>query len=398
MIRLSLSLAIVLGSVPALALPATALARTTSPQAAMDAAPYTLRLDAPCASTITIEGAAGQDTPVVLDTPEEEAVSGLSLSTSGNEAILTGKSCQSSARLHVAPGTAIKASMHGFGALHISGVNGPVSITQNGSNDITLDQATALTLDTRGFGSFQLGWLNGPADLVSAGSGTITIARVDSPRLKAILSGFGSTTLQAGKIDTLTARISGSAHLRFDGTAHDADLNASGFGGIILGNVTGELHQEANASASISLQHSTSHRQPRSTNHPILTLPDGTVITAHGLIRPDGSMISFNDPEGTDGGTMPHAHHNRGVWILTFLLLGFFAYRHKKKLGVLTAAAMPRAGKASANAAACENLELSALQGRLSRLDERLGAVEHCVTSRDFHLHRQFHDLARRHG
>lgn len=41
--------------------------------------------------------------------------------------------------------------------------------------------------------------------------------------------------------------------------------------------------------------------------------------------------------------------------------------------------------------------QLLDLTERLQRLDRRVGAVETCVTSRDFHLHTQFRDLDRRH-
>ncbi|GBQ86211.1 DUF2807 domain-containing protein [Asaia krungthepensis] len=396
--RLSLNLAIALGASAALALPIEAQARATSPQAVMEAAPYKLRLDAPCASTLTIEGASGQNAPAILDPSSDDSPSGLSLSVSGNDAVLTGERCESPATLHVAPGTAIEATMRGYGALHISGVNGPVSLDQGGSNTVTLDQATALILNTHGYGSFKLGWLNGPAILVSGGSGTVTIGRIDAPEVKATLSGYGSTTIQAGTIDTLDARLSGSGHLRFDGTVRDADLVASGYGGISLNNVTGEMHQEAHSPATISVQRSTSRRRMAATTHPILSLPDGTVITAHSLIRPDGTVVSFDDGDDADDNVPAHRSHHRLIWALAYMAVFYIVYRQRVRLSGLFMGLMRRTGRAFDPSAPCDNTEIVDLRARLSRLDARLGAVEQCVTSRDFHLHRQFHDLARRHG
>ena len=386
MIQLRLSLFVFCGLMPV-----TALASPDTAQAILDDAPYTLRLDTACSSTISIQGTPDQKEAVTLDRQD----TGLTFTSSGHDATLQGERCDTGPTLHVRPGTAIIARMRGYGSLNISGVNGPVSLNESGSTNITIDQATALDLNMHGFGSLKLGWLNGPGKLILAGSGNSIIARVDSPSLSARVDGFGGIDLSAGSIGALDAHVHGAGHIAFGGTARTADLTASGYGGISVNEVTGEIHQDAQSPASISLRHGGGKPSHHSATRPILTLPDGTIVTAHNLIRPDGSVTTFDDDDGDTADVSPSGHGRKWVWRIGLLVILLVAFR--RRLTALLPRGM-RAATAMPDNTPSDHPDLVALQARLQRLDQRVGHVEHCVTSRDFHLHREFQHLARRHG
>lgn len=397
MIRFRLSLVILCG-----ALPASALASPETPQAILSAAPYTLHLNTECSSAITIDGTGNeQDHAVVLDNQGSGQDTGLTITGSGHEATVTGETCERASTLHVRPGTAIVATMRGFGDLHITGVDGPVLLTKLGSGATTVDQASALVLDENGFGNLQLGWLHGPATLKTTGSGDVTIARIDAPQVTAELRGFGSVRIGAGTIGALTAISRGSGHLSFGGTARAADLRATGFGGIEIENVTGELRQEAHSPATISL-----HRGVGSGGagraRPVLTLPDGTVVTANSLVKPDGTVITFDDDE--EAAQAGPAHHHGRSAALGFALFVLLCVIFRNRIAKLIPPGSPLRGKVgpsrpgTAQAPAASEPEILALGARLRHLDRRVGEIEQCVTSRHFHLHRAFDHLDRRRG
>jgi len=384
-----------------------ALSSATTPQALLDAAPYTLRLNTSCTSSITIEGASeGQGDAALLEDRDGGQMAGLTIAGSGHETTVDGNQCERASTLHVRQGTAIIASMRGFGSLHISGVNGPVSLTQRGSGTISIDQATALVLNENGFGSLRLGWLNGPATLTTAGSGSVTIARVDASHLAADSGGFGSITLNAGTIGALNADIHGSGHLKFGGTVGTANLVASGYGGIDIDRVTGELHQEAHSPATISLNHASTFRKSAHARDAILTLPDGTVITAHSLTRPDGTVISFDNDESGDRATAGDdatPRHGQRRWLGWGLLALLLIVFRRRIAGFVPVDFLSRVRRSVGSSHAPQPLaasapEIATLEARLQRLDKRVSDIEQCVTSRNFHLHREFHHLARNHG
>lgn len=397
MIRLSLSLTLVIGALPTLA-----LASPDTPQAALSAAPFTLTLDAPCASAITVEGAAGQQEGAVLIHEGDQIPAGLSFTSDSHSAQLDGQHCEANAHLRVPVGTAIIAKMSNYGSLRLSGINGPLSLTHKGSSEVTADQVTALSVDESSFGSIKLGWLHGPAAITLSGSGNITIGRVDAGSFTAHSSGFGNIVLSDGKIGTLDARVHGSGNFSFDGIAQTATLEANGFGTVTVDTVTGAVHKEAQGRGAITIRHERAPLKNTSATHPLLTLPDGTVITAHNLIKPDGTIVSFDDTasatdDSAEGSPEPR-HHHAGRWLVLLTLLLLFALR--RRIGPSLSRTVRSLGLSTGqpDAEASHQPQIAELAERLRRLEKRVGEVEHCVTSRDFHLHREFHTLSRRCG
>ncbi|WP_336945968.1 GIN domain-containing protein [Asaia sp. HN010] len=397
MIRLSLGLTLVIGALPTLA-----LASPDTPQAALSAAPFTLTLDAPCASAITVDGAAGQQEGAVLLHEGDQVPAGLSFTSDTHSAQLEGQHCETNAHLRVPLGTAIIAKMSNYGSLRLSGINGPLSLTHKGSSEVTADQVTALSVDGNGFGSLKLGWLHGPAAITLSGSGNVTIGRVDAKSFTALSSGFGNITLSDGRIGTLDARVRGSGNFAFGGIARTATLEANGFGTVTVDTVTGSVHKDAHAPGSITIRHETAPPRSVSATHALLTLPDGTVITAHNLIKPDGTIVSFDNTasanDNSDEESSAPRHYHSGRWVLILALLLFFALR--RKIGPPLSRVVTSLGLAPGQPDSATNHQpqIVELAERLKRLEKRVGEVEHCVTSRDFHLHREFHTLSRRHG
>ncbi|NVN05037.1 DUF2807 domain-containing protein [Asaia spathodeae] len=399
MIRLSLSLTLVIGALPTLA-----LASPDTPKEALDAAPFTLTLEAPCASAITVEGAAGEQGAALL--PEgDKAPEGLSFISDAHSATLRGQECTGPAHLRVPVGTAIIARMSRFGTLRISRVDGPLSVTHRGSSEVTADQVTALAFDGGGFGSLKLGWLHGPASITLNGSGDIMIGRVDSPSVAVRSGGFGNITLSAGRIAALDAHLHGSGNFNFNGVAQKATLETTGFGTITVDTVTGVVQKEAHGAASVTVRHEKAPPKSPPATHPLLTLPDGTVVTDRDLVKPDGTIIAFDkaeaaDDEATETGETsqaPHHHHSAG-WL--FLLGVVLCVAQRKRIVPLMRRIMGSRVVSSDRqpAFATEQPAIADLTERLKRLERRVGDVEHCVTSRDFHLHREFHTLSRRCG
>jgi len=396
-IRLSLSLTLVISTLPTLA-----LASPDTPQAALKAAPFTLILNAPCASSITIDGVQGQEGAVLVQ-EDSQTQAGLSLTTEGKTARLEGQSCDANTHLHVQPGTAIIATMARFSSLHLSGINGPLSLTQRSSGDVTVDQATALVLDEKGFGSLKLGWLNGPASLMLGSSGDVTIGRVDAPRLTASSTGFGNITLSNGRIGNLEARIHSSGNFSFGGIAQTATLEADSFGNIVIEEVTGRVRKQALRTGSITISHETEPHPRHETAPSLLTLPDGTVITAHNLVKPDGTVIAFDDTqsdndETTDASERPHRRSHIFRWFMLLCAILFFVLR--RRLAPYVSGITRPFGPATVqgNAPGDNQSQIMDLTERLRKLEKRVGEVEHCVTSRDFHLHRELNALSRRVG
>ncbi|GBQ11363.1 hypothetical protein [Swaminathania salitolerans] len=395
MIRLSLILTLGLGIPAALASPGT-------PQAQLEAAPYTLRIDTACSGGIEIEGVESQEEGATLS----RAVAGLSFISTAHEATLEGRSCDSTARIRVRPGTAVSGTVQGYSSIRLRHVDGPVSLRVAGSPAIDIDRARALDLVDDGYASVHLKRLDGPASLTLDGSPTVRIDSVASPLMRVSQSGYGTVAIGRGAIDRIEARVSGSGRFSFLGTSGSADLSANGYSTVTVDRVTGTLDRQADAHGTINVLHSatTPASGPTETQAAEIQAAD-----THTPGAPKGITLDLSIPD----------------WLVVLIsaacLLWFFRARTRPFIHALLlrltgrppthppggpthrSTGPLRRASSTANRADrphgwADGVDLPALSTRLARLENRVGRVESCVTSRNFHLLRQFRDLDRRHG
>lgn len=460
MIRLRLSLTLIIGALPTLA-----LASPETPQAALTAAPYTLHIETGCIGTVHVIGTAGlAEHADMRDVPR-----GLSFQTDAHDAWLTGSACQKDATIQLSAGSAVVSTASTFDTLTIEGVEGPVSLRQ-GRGDIVIDKATALLYRGSGPGDLSLNSLTGPAIFALSGPGDATVDTVTAPSLAIGTTGPGDVVIRGGMIDRLTITLSGPGEASFGGSAREATLQTDGPGDIRVHQVLKAEHAHSSASGAIEIavpsgsgkQSNDPNARDVSRNGASVTdgeisLSDGTRLNAHRLINPDGSVLDFDAlrhiasdatksapplppeppqppqisakqntiaqtaespssakaaPESDDlfSFSFGDTNYTSGMIVLIVLAIvlmrrrlipRIIAFLHARNPDLAKRAEpflLSLMAKVSAPMPQTQLPQLLDLTQRLQKLDRRVGAVETCVTSRDFALHAQFRDLDRRHG
>ncbi|GBR05202.1 DUF2807 domain-containing protein [Asaia siamensis] len=338
--------------------------------------------------------------------------------------------------IHVDKASALLYRGGGPGDLIMGSLTGPATIAISGPGDIHIEKAQSPSII---IGS------SGPGDVVIGGGSVDQLAITLSGPGDAIFDG-------AARIATL--RTSASGDIRVHQVVEKEHTHSSASGEIEIAHSSG--HSETFTGSTNS---SITNNGTRITSDDML-LPDGTRINAHRMIKADGTIVDFDalrhaaseatppvpptppeppeppepptPPETTDSAmhaTTIHTHTDShpkteasfsvstdsgsmtsGVIVLVVLGIVLLRRRIIPRLIPLLHAANPALAKrlepfllslmtrVTTPMPQTQLPQLLDLTERLRKLDRRIGAVETCVTSRDFHLHTQFRDLDRNSG
>lgn len=108
-----------------------------------------------------------------------------------------------------------------------------------------------LTVYSAGMSHLHAGKVRG-LEVTIAGSSRVEVAHVDGP-CQVTISGSGRVRCRGGRTSKLYASISGSGHVRFDGTATEADLSITGSGEIDVFRVVERLRKRKTGSGAITV-------------------------------------------------------------------------------------------------------------------------------------------------
>lgn len=130
-----------------------------------------------------------------------------------------------------------------------------MSVSLRGSGDVEADNVNGdFEAELKGSGDIEIGEVTGNASADLSGSGDIVIDEVTGGTLKLHTRGSGDIDVRGGDVDTLIVGSSGSSNVYFRGTAKDARLNASGSSDIMVDRVTGTVDQSDSGSADIKVR------------------------------------------------------------------------------------------------------------------------------------------------
>lgn len=142
----------------------------------------------------------------------------------------------------------------GSGDIKIDLVNGALTVASRGSGDVDIgDINGALKSSSRGSGDFSAGDINGDVIIEAVGSGDFNANRVKG-RVSIEVGGSGDVNIDGGEAPLLLVTSRGSSTVRYDGTAQEAELYASGASDIIVYRVTGALSERDSGAADIRIE------------------------------------------------------------------------------------------------------------------------------------------------
>jgi len=431
---------------------------SATPETVLAAAPYTLHVETSCAASIHIQGVPDLKNHADM----QDVPAGLSFRADTHEAWLTGSACPEDVTIQLMQGAAIVSTSMNYDELVVKEVGGPLSLRQ-GRGDILVDRASALLYRGDGPGDLALDTLGGPSIIATAGPGDVHIDAITAPFLVIGTTGPGDVVIRGGTIDQLAISLSGPGDALFDGIARKAVLRSNASGDIRVHQVLEDEHIHSSGSGTIEITQKAEHGpatavsdQTRhadgdtSSRKGDISLPDGTRINAHRMIRADGTVIDFDafhhtgsnvpptppapprppEPPAPPGSTaqIPDTEHTAhkppkttitieassdgggftsGTIVLIVLAIVLLRRRIIPRLIPLLHRTNPALAKrlepflqslmarVSVPMPETQLPQLLDLTQRLQKLDKRVSAAEACVTSRDFHLHTQFRDLNR---
>ncbi|WP_336761665.1 DUF4097 family beta strand repeat-containing protein [Asaia sp. VD9] len=320
----------------------------------------------------------------------------------------------------------------GPGDLTLGTLSGPAIFAMSGPGDVQIETATA--------SSVVIG-TTGPGDVLIRG-GTID-------QLVVTLSGPGDAVFD-GVARNAMLRTSASGDIRVHQVLENEHAHSSASGSIEV--AIPSRHGETFSGA----VHGSSTNNGTRVTPDDMRLADGTRINSHRMIKPDGTIIDFDalrrmsdeaahatpptppDPPEPPEPPEPHGETAQkvdqhttaakppkvtmsvdmdsgggtfsGLIVLIVLAVALMRRRIIPKLLPVLRRHNPEFArrvepfllslmtKVTAPMPQTQLPQLLDLTQRLQKLDKRVGAVETCVTSRDFHLHTQFRDLNRSRG
>lgn len=279
-------------------------------------------------------------------------------------------------RIEVPPSSGVIATVASDGNLRVGDLHAPLTVTLNGSGDLTAGRSGALTLAIHGSGDAVSDQVDGPATLdmtgtgdarlrrvygpltsQQRGSGDLVVGTIQSSAVTMEASASGDAIIGGGRIGLLVARFSGSADLSVAAPIENAELIAAGGSDIKLGSVSGHVTKVASGGSDIVI--------------------GGAGLTETILSHSTRKLAGDSHDGGNTGGPS-------GVHIVMstagLILAGIIGWRilRRRRGPVIKAPPSPA---------------VHALAETMARLDQRLSQLETYVTTREFDLARKFREL-----
>ena len=212
--------------------------------AALSATGSSLRIDLPCASSITLVPQQDQPGRVFVSSRDGRPPGETGVRLSAGPALTVGGTCR-----HGDPDLVVQAPasmpltlVHsGSADLRLGAFTGPVHLTQSGSGDTVIDAAGPLDIEKRGEGDVSIDHLDGPLHLSSVGSGDIAIAHIRADHVQITGLGSGDFKIADGHIDRLDATLRGSGDLSVGAEIGDASVQSGNNSDITLPHVKGHF-------------------------------------------------------------------------------------------------------------------------------------------------------------
>ncbi len=288
-------------------------------------------------------------------------------------------------QIDVSPDTQVTLTATGDGDVKIGDLRAPLVAALNGSGNLVAGRAGSVVLVVRADGDARLGTVDGPVTIDNAGSGDVRIGQVHGPLVVKTTgsgdltigamaadavtieaNGSGDMLLGAGRIGTLRARVRGSGDLTVAAAVGDADVEANDSSDVRLASVSGRFEHTAQGDGSVSLGGANAMR---------------TALSAI------AGKLDDAEPEAGRAGRPGHSASLEPLLIAALLgLVTIIFWRIMRRPGGL---ASLRRGPVQAPG----NPAVLALSDAMARLDQRLGAIESYVTTREFDLNRKFREL-----
>ncbi len=212
--------------------------------AALSAAGSSLRVDLPCAGSITLVPQQDRPGRVFVSSRDGRPPGETGVRLSDGPALAVGGTCrpgdldlvvQAPASM---PLTLVQSGSAGF---RLGAFSGPVHLIQAGSGDTVIDAAGPLDIEHGGQGDLSIGRLDGPLRLSSAGSGDVAIAHIQADHVQITGMGSGDFSISDGRIDRLDATLRGTGDLSVGAEIGDASVQSSNNSDITLPHVRGHF-------------------------------------------------------------------------------------------------------------------------------------------------------------
>jgi hypothetical protein len=142
--------------------------------------------------------------------------------------------------------TSAKITMEGTGEAHVAQVDGPLTISIEGSGKVTAGKSGPVKADLEGSGDANLGAIEGGLNLEIDGSGALSATRVNGP-VKIDVAGAGEVKIADGLADPFHVEIAGAGDVDFGGIAVNPHIEAVGAGSVHIRAYRGHLDNEGMA-------------------------------------------------------------------------------------------------------------------------------------------------------
>ncbi len=180
-----------------------------APQRAIVA--HALRIDLPCAASVTILSDPAYDGRAVVYAAKDDAQALDTLSL-GDGTIAQDRTCGADADLIVrtGPATPLTLVQSGSNDLHAGGFDAPVTVESDGSGDVVVDRSGPLTVRQHASGDVSVGTVAGPITAMLLGSGDLTVHEGEAPVLDATSAASGDVVLGRTRIGGGKVTLEGS--------------------------------------------------------------------------------------------------------------------------------------------------------------------------------------------